>query len=45
MLKKYKVKSQDEREKLEKIKKELYTLSHYKATLNNKYKKFRFKRK
>jgi len=39
MLKKYNVKSQNEREKLEKIKKELYTLSHYKATLNQRYKK------
>jgi leucyl-tRNA synthetase len=38
MLKKYDVKSQNEREKLEKIKKELYKLSHYTATLNYRYK-------
>ena len=38
MLKKYNVKSQNERDKLEKIKKELYKLSHYTATLNKKYK-------
>ncbi|MBT3814806.1 leucine--tRNA ligase [Candidatus Woesearchaeota archaeon] len=38
MLKKYNIKSQNEREKLEKIKKELYKLSHFTATLNEKYK-------
>lgn len=39
MLKKYGVKSQKEREKLEEIKKELYKLSHHTATFNEKYKK------
>ncbi len=38
MLKRYDVKSQNERGKLDKIKKEMYKLSHYTATLNEKYK-------
>lgn len=38
-LKKYDVKSQNERNKLDKIKKELYTLTFNKAKFNNKYKK------
>jgi leucyl-tRNA synthetase len=38
MIDKYKVKSQTERDKLEKIKKELYKISHYTATFNNLYK-------
>ncbi|MBW3016883.1 leucine--tRNA ligase [Candidatus Woesearchaeota archaeon] len=38
-LKKYSVKSQNERAKLEKIKKELYTLTFNKAAFNEKYKK------
>ena len=40
MLKKYNVKSQSERTKLEKIKKELYKLSFHTATFNKKYKDF-----
>lgn len=40
MLKKYGVKSQNERAKLEKIKKELYKLSFHTATFNEKYKNF-----
>jgi leucyl-tRNA synthetase len=39
MLKKHNIKSQNERKKLDEIKKELYKLSHYTATLNDKYKK------
>ncbi|MBI2148642.1 leucine--tRNA ligase [Candidatus Woesearchaeota archaeon] len=37
-LKKFNVKSQNEREKLEEIKKELYKLSYYSATFNHLYK-------
>src|SRR3989344_6251256 len=37
-LKKYNIKSQNEREKLEKIKEELYKLSFYSATFNKLYK-------
>jgi leucyl-tRNA synthetase len=37
-LKKYGVKSQDQRDKLEKIKKELYKLTFNKSTFNDKYK-------
>ncbi len=37
-LKKYNVKSQNDRSKLEEIKKELYKLSYYSATFNNLYK-------
>ena len=37
MLRKYNIKSQNERDKLEKIKKELYKISHYTAILNEKY--------
>lgn len=40
MLKKYNIKSQNEREKLEKIKKELYKLSFHTSTFNEKYKDF-----
>jgi len=40
MLKKHGVKSQDEREKLEKVKKELYKMSFYGATFNHLYKDF-----
>jgi len=39
MLKKYNVRSQNQRELLEKIKEELYKLSFYSSTFNNKYKK------
>src|SRR3989344_4324411 len=38
-LRKYNVQSQNEREKLEKIKKELYKLSHYSAAFNHLYQK------
>lgn len=38
MLDKYKVKSQKEKDKLKKIKQELYKLSHYSATFSDKYK-------
>lgn len=37
-LKKYQIKSQHEKKKLEQIRKELYKLSHYSATLNHLYK-------
>ena len=37
-LKKYNIKSQNERKKLEEIKKELYKLSYYSATFNHLYK-------
>ena len=37
LIEKYGIKSQNEREKLENIKKELYKLSHYSATFNDKY--------
>jgi leucyl-tRNA synthetase len=39
MLKKYKITSQNQRKELEKIKKELYKLSYYTATFNDKYAK------
>ncbi|MBN1386534.1 leucine--tRNA ligase [Candidatus Woesearchaeota archaeon] len=38
MLKKYNITSQNQRSELEKIKKELYKLSHFTATLNSRYK-------
>lgn len=39
MLDKYKIKSQDQRDKLDKIKKELYKVTHHTATMNSLYKK------
>ena len=39
ILNKYKIKSQSEKDKLETAKKELYKLSYYSATFNDKYKK------
>src|SRR5262249_1187449 len=40
MLEKYKIMNQSQREQLEKIKEELYKLSFYTATYNEKYKDF-----
>ncbi len=39
MLKKYKITSQKQRDKLENAKKEIYRISHYTATFNNLYQK------